>query len=72
MSESIDRERLHREQDAAIAKLVAESNKLLAETAQISAANRAYPWLPLAVALVGGTVLPAIIGAAVALLATHH
>lgn len=57
-----DRAALHRKMDAEIAKLVAE-------TAKINAEARAYPWLPLATAIMGST---GVIGAVVAILIAFH
>lgn len=57
-----DREMLHRKMDAEIAKLVAE-------TARINAESRGYPWLPLITTLMGST---GVIGAIVALVVAFH
>ncbi|GAN79796.1 hypothetical protein [Acidocella aminolytica] len=52
-------------------RLNAETSKINAETRMINEQLRAHPWLPLFTAIIGGGIIPAAIGALLALY-LHH
>jgi hypothetical protein len=54
-------------------KMEAEIAKLIAETSRINEESRAFPWLPIAIAVLGNAGLAGLIGGAVAfLVASRH